>query len=319
MRRCFIALALWFAFAGALAAEPSDETLRYFLSRTPWCVAGRFTSEPAGEANESGLVCYQADVEVSEVLKGTPDGQSKFRVGILRLEKDQADRPPVLASDAKCVLFVRPAGKRVGDGRLLVRRPARPRRGGGAPVRRGREEGGAGGEGEGLIPGPGALTWSSSPTSWPARGKLRLLAGAIYTAELTRVDDKHFRLTKAVRFSGDYEVRDKRLATKGFQGEDASFEWELHAPNQAGVRRPVLCISSLYRRHADPGGGAPSRRWGRTGRQGRSSPTRSRAAEGERRARAGALTDRARPAAGRRMAADAAGRGELRRGVAAGR
>jgi predicted RNA-binding Zn-ribbon protein involved in translation (DUF1610 family) len=248
MRRCLIALAVSFAFAGALVAEPSDETLRYFLSRTPWCVAGRFASEPAGEANESGIVRYQADVEVSEVLKGKPDGPKKFRVGILRLEKDQADRPPVLANDAKCVLFVRPAG---GDAWETVDcwfgvQPYSAALAAGLKRIAGEKKAVPAAKGK-VDPRP-ALDLIEFTDRLAGRWKLRLPVGAMYTAELTKIDDTHFRLTKAVRFSGDYEVRDKRLVlTKSFQGEkDADFEWELHAPDELVLVAQSPRISSPY-------------------------------------------------------------------------
>jgi DNA-directed RNA polymerase subunit RPC12/RpoP len=62
---------------------------------------------------------------------------------------------------------------------------------------------------------------------------LTLPKGFKYQAVLRRLGDKTFRLENAVRFSGDYEVRDDRLVlTKPVQAQDAVFAWELRAAGE---------------------------------------------------------------------------------------
>ncbi len=116
MRFYLLALGASLALTGLARGDHSDDTLRYYLSKTEACVAGTITSEPAGESSEQ-LVYYLCDFAVSDVLKGDLKDKT-IRVTIVRHEVADADKPPHLKEGAKCILFLKVA---------KTERPAAPR------------------------------------------------------------------------------------------------------------------------------------------------------------------------------------------------
>lgn len=65
----------------------------------------------------------------------------------------------------------------------------------------------------------------------PGRWRLTLPAGKEYEVVLRRVEGERLRLEKAVRFSGDHEVRDNRLVLRTADPGDV-FAWELRSPDE---------------------------------------------------------------------------------------
>jgi hypothetical protein len=80
---------------------------------------------------------------------------------------------------------------------------------------------------------PAALNLSEHTATLGGQWLLKLPAGAQYTTVLRAAGDKGFRLEKAVRFSGDYEIRDNKLVlVKSHDPKEVGWAWELRQPDE---------------------------------------------------------------------------------------
>ncbi len=102
-----LASALFVLLAVAASADTSDDTLRFFLSKSDLVVLGEIASQPLGMSLEVGVVNYLCDFKVAEVLKGEKPGEAPLKVNIVRFEMEKADRLPELKKGAKCILFLK--------------------------------------------------------------------------------------------------------------------------------------------------------------------------------------------------------------------
>jgi hypothetical protein len=92
------------------AAGDGDQSLRRLMSDADIVVLGEFTSEVLGECTEFGIVHYQGDFKISQLLKGEPLGDRRvggtITANAIRFESEPADRRPELKQGGKCILFL---------------------------------------------------------------------------------------------------------------------------------------------------------------------------------------------------------------------
>lgn len=115
-RGSFIVAAMVF-LAGAvilLAAnawlDADDETLQFYLDQAEVVMLGEFTSEPIGTMTEGGVIHYQADFEIEQIIKGGELGARRvggtITANIVRFEFEEADKLPEIAKGGRCILFM---------------------------------------------------------------------------------------------------------------------------------------------------------------------------------------------------------------------
>lgn len=96
--------------AATSPADESDDTLRFYLSKSDLVVTGHIASEPAGITHELGVVNYPVQFAVAGVIKGDTGLTGKtVSVNIVRFELNDADRSPLLRKNGHCLLFLKPA------------------------------------------------------------------------------------------------------------------------------------------------------------------------------------------------------------------
>ncbi len=105
MKRIVFPLACLLLYA-TVAADSSDDTLSFFLSKSELVVVGKIASEPMGVYSEAGVPNYICTFEISEVLKGAPPKTTKIDINIMRLEDGDEDKNPLVSPNAKCILFL---------------------------------------------------------------------------------------------------------------------------------------------------------------------------------------------------------------------
>lgn len=88
----------------------SDETLRFFLSKSDLVVLGEITSDAARSNEEVGAVYYFCDFRIAEVLKGKKPSNDSIQISVNRFELDEGDRLPELGKGYKCIVFLKNAG-----------------------------------------------------------------------------------------------------------------------------------------------------------------------------------------------------------------
>ncbi len=245
--RCFLLAVTAFAMLPSGArADDSDDTLRYYLSKTELCVGGTIVTEPIGIVDEAGIVNYACDFAVSEVLKGELKDR-KIRVNVIRHEIAEADRLPSLKEGAKCILFLKAQPRSIppwatvdfwfgyqsyssamarGLKRVAETAEEKPRIGsakapaaGTAPEKADRAAGLAG--------------------SW----LMTLPLGAKHKVLLRARGKKRFSLDTATRFAGEYELKDDRLVwVKPADPAEEGFDWEVRGDDEIVLvtQRPGL-------------------------------------------------------------------------------
>jgi hypothetical protein len=107
-------MAMVFGLVVVLAAPAfvrgSDDTLRYFLSKSDLVVLGEITSNASRSSEEVGAVNYACDFQMAEVLKGRKPADEAIPVIVTRFELEEGDRLPELKKGCKCILFLRNTG-----------------------------------------------------------------------------------------------------------------------------------------------------------------------------------------------------------------
>ena len=103
-------LALLFSLIAVLPVrgDDGDDTLKSFLSKSDLVVMGKITYEPFFNSDEFGVLNYNCEFRVQDVLKG--DAKLKGRVikiNIIRFEKDAKDKHPLIKKDGECILFLK--------------------------------------------------------------------------------------------------------------------------------------------------------------------------------------------------------------------
>lgn len=91
-------------------ADSSDDTLKFYLSKSDFLVMGKITSEPISINDEAGVPNYICEFRVQDVLKG--DGKLKdqvIKVNIMRFEMGAKDKHPLIKKDGECILFLKSA------------------------------------------------------------------------------------------------------------------------------------------------------------------------------------------------------------------
>jgi len=107
-----LALGSWTAMA---FADESDDTLRFYLSKSDLVVLGTIVTEPIGLSGEAGVVNYVCDFKISEVCKGDAGLQGKtVWVNIGRFEADKKDIHPLVKKDAEALLFLKKTSGEAG-------------------------------------------------------------------------------------------------------------------------------------------------------------------------------------------------------------
>ena len=91
-------------------ADASDDTLKFFLSKSEVIVSGKIATEPMGITDELGVLNYICEFQVQDVLKGDAGLQGRtVKVNIMRFEKDAKDKHPLIKKDQECLLFLKSA------------------------------------------------------------------------------------------------------------------------------------------------------------------------------------------------------------------
>jgi hypothetical protein len=95
------------SFAPQVLADTSDDTLRFFLSKSELVLVGTIAAEPIGEISEAGVVNYACSLVVSETLAGVALKEQTISLRVLRFETQPEDRLPYLKKGAKVVVFLK--------------------------------------------------------------------------------------------------------------------------------------------------------------------------------------------------------------------
>jgi hypothetical protein len=92
-------------------ADESDDTLKFYLSKSDLVVVGRIVSEAGAVIWEFGVPNYICDFEIQDVIKGDENPKDKkIKVNIMRFEMDKEDKHPLIKKDSKCILFLKKTG-----------------------------------------------------------------------------------------------------------------------------------------------------------------------------------------------------------------
>ncbi len=90
------------------AADSSDDTLEFYLSKSDVVLRGTILNGPAGVIDESGVPNFYCEFKVSDVLKGDAKlNGTTVKVNIVRFEMDKKDHHPLIKKDAECILFLK--------------------------------------------------------------------------------------------------------------------------------------------------------------------------------------------------------------------
>ena len=93
-------------------ADDSDNTLKFYLSKSDVVVVGKIVSEIGGVITEEGVPNYICDFAIQDVIKGDETLKDKtIKVNITRFELDKEDKHPLLKKDSKCILFLKKANE----------------------------------------------------------------------------------------------------------------------------------------------------------------------------------------------------------------
>lgn len=115
----------------SLCAADGDDTLRYYLSKSPHIVSGEIIGA-FGVCTETCTYHYSTRLKVAKTLKGAVAGdevskieellrvdaqEKRIGVGITRFEPDPTDRSDTLKKNARVILFLRRGVEKNGEGR----------------------------------------------------------------------------------------------------------------------------------------------------------------------------------------------------------
>jgi hypothetical protein len=104
------AVLMGWLLAPAAFGDAGDETLGFYLAKSPLVALGVLINEPTGVRDASGVTSYDGLFRVDYVLKGDATLRgSTIKVSIRRVELDAKDRPSQLKKDGECILFVHKA------------------------------------------------------------------------------------------------------------------------------------------------------------------------------------------------------------------
>ncbi len=108
MRLIAIILAVFTLASGVCCAdEKSDDTLRFYLSKSDLVVLGTIVSEIGGVVSEEGVPDNHCRFKVADVCKGDAKLKGKtIQVNIRRIHIDVKDFHPLIKKDAECILFL---------------------------------------------------------------------------------------------------------------------------------------------------------------------------------------------------------------------
>ena len=89
-------------------ADDSDDTLKFYLSKSDLIVAGKLANTPLGVTNEIGVIEYVCEYVVSDVIKGDKSLSGKtIKLTVTRFEMDAKDRTTLLAKNAESIIFLK--------------------------------------------------------------------------------------------------------------------------------------------------------------------------------------------------------------------
>jgi len=89
-------------------ADDSDDTLKFYLSKSDLIVLGNIISILVAFMSESGVPNYNCKLKVADVIKGDISLKGKIiDVSILRFEIHKKDHHPLIKKDAECILFLK--------------------------------------------------------------------------------------------------------------------------------------------------------------------------------------------------------------------
>ena len=89
-------------------AGASDDTLRFYLSKSELVVTGSIQSDPMGIVDRKGFVSYLCQFKVDDVQKGDAALKgSVIWVGIDRHETGEQDKHPLIKMGGECLLFLK--------------------------------------------------------------------------------------------------------------------------------------------------------------------------------------------------------------------
>jgi len=109
-----VVLAQTVSASAIAAASGSDDTLRFFLSKSELVILGEIASDPQGFRTEPGIARYHCNFRITDVLKGSKPAESPIRVIIARFEENREDRLPEMKKGSQCVLFLNESHAREG-------------------------------------------------------------------------------------------------------------------------------------------------------------------------------------------------------------
>jgi len=95
-------------------ADDSDDTLKFYLSKSDLVVLGEIITEPMGIIKELGVPNYICEFEISDVLKGNSELKGQIiKINIMRFEMEEKDRHPLIQKNSELILFLKSTGSDV--------------------------------------------------------------------------------------------------------------------------------------------------------------------------------------------------------------
>ena len=257
MRMHFLLLMMCLIPAVALG-NAGDESLRMLLAKSEVVVLGEFTSEVIGACDEAGVVHYQGDFRIAELMKGKVQGDCRtggvIKVNAIRFEMEPSDRLPQLKQHGRAILFLTcndrqsPPSYLVSDNWLGIQ-PASPIMAKTlSALAKAAKNAGAENQAAKTPPQePNTAAPPPRPAYVQLAGNWRLFlpAGFEYEATLAAEKEGCYRLTPGgLAFGARYEVQGDYLVSVG--AEDGVFKWKIQSPYMLTLVEQPAKSSSDY-------------------------------------------------------------------------
>lgn len=103
-----IALLTFFSIIFQAYANESDDTLKFYLSKSSLVVFGTITSNPTAISEEAGVINHYCEFKIQNVLKGNQNLENQvIKINIQRFESKEKDKHPLVKKDSECIVFLK--------------------------------------------------------------------------------------------------------------------------------------------------------------------------------------------------------------------
>ncbi len=113
-QKILLGLFLSVALAGILKADESDDTLKYYLSKSDLVAVGTISPNSLAIIDALGVPNYICVFQIKKVIKGDSQLEGKnIRVNIMRFEIQEKDKSPLIKNGGECILFLKNVRPRI--------------------------------------------------------------------------------------------------------------------------------------------------------------------------------------------------------------